>query len=46
MLQPDPAKRATVDELLQDPWLNEIEENDDMILHREKQRMRSGKRAA
>lgn len=36
MLEPDPSKRATVEELLQDPWLNEIEEDDDMVLYRER----------
>lgn len=38
MLEPDPAKRATVEELLQDPWLNEIEEDDDMVLYRERKK--------
>jgi hypothetical protein len=38
MLEPDPSKRATVDELLQDPWLNEIEEDDDFVLYTEKRR--------
>lgn len=38
MLEPDPAKRATVEELLLDPWINEIEEDDDMVLYREKKK--------
>lgn len=38
MLEPDPTKRATVDELLQDPWLNEIEEDDDLVLLRQRKK--------
>ena len=38
MLEPDPSKRATVEELLQDPWLNELEEDDDMVLYRERKK--------
>jgi hypothetical protein len=36
MLEPVTAKRATVDELLKDPWLNELEEDDGYIVHRHK----------
>lgn len=39
MLEPDPSKRATVEELLQDRWLNEIEEDDDMVLYRERKKV-------
>lgn len=38
MLEPDPSKRATVEDLLQDPWLNELEEDDDMVLYRERKK--------
>ena len=34
MLEADPSKRATVDDLLDDSWLDELEEDDDFILHK------------
>lgn len=36
MLEPIPNKRATVDELLTDPWLDELEEDEGYVVHRHK----------
>lgn len=35
MLQCRPQDRATADELLSDPWLNQDEDDDDIVLYKD-----------